>query len=195
MAQNCTVEEVVRAMMTSYDIRPKQSVTSAGDYNAARRVPPPPGFAPTSTPIPGHIFSLPPQGNMSVPPHGMTFTSHPSLAKIPCFSGEIPTPKGEVNFGVWRYEVQCLMRAGETSQVSILSVIRASLRGRARELLVPLGGTASLFDVLAKLDAMFSNVASKEDLLQQFFNSAQQVSESVADYACRIESLLQSVID
>jgi len=47
MAQNCTVEEVVRAMMTSYDIRPKQSVTSAGDYNAACRVPPP-GFAPTA---------------------------------------------------------------------------------------------------------------------------------------------------
>jgi len=52
-----------------------------------------------------------------------------------------------------------------------------------------------LFDVLAKLDAMFSNVAPKEDLLQQFFNSAQQVCASGADYACRIEPLFQMLID
>ena len=117
-----------------------------------------------------------------------------SLPKIPCFSGDEPIPKGEVTYMVWKYEVQCIKSNPELSQVQILQVVRGSLRGTARIMVIPLGQNASLDEILAKLDVMFADAASQEDLIAEFFNSNQKPSESVTAFACRLETLLQSII-
>ncbi|XP_052814172.1 uncharacterized protein LOC128241268 [Mya arenaria] len=199
MAQNVSVEDVVRAMISHIDIKPKTSTNTELEevvITQPRVTPrglPPPGYPPMSTPMPGHHFSFNPQVSGFHP--SMFAAQSPSLPKIPSFSGDIPTPKGEVQYMVWQYEVQCLIRVGDLSEVNILTVIRASQRGRAREIIAPLGERASLSVVMDKLDAVFSNASSKEDLLQQFFNSTQQPGESITTFACRLEIHLQIIMD
>ena len=76
-----------------------------------------------------------------------------------------------------------------------MQIIRGSLRGTARIMTVPLGQNATVKEILSKLDVMFSEASTKEGLLTQFFNSRQNPNESVTTYACRLETLLQSIID
>ncbi|XP_060556168.1 uncharacterized protein LOC132716854 [Ruditapes philippinarum] len=134
---------------------------------------------------PGPSLSVPNQVTM---PHSV-------IPKIPCFSGDEPLPKGEVPYVVWRYEVQCLLTNPDLTRSTVLQIIRGSLRGTARIMTVPLGQNATVKEILGKLDVMFSEASTKEDLLTQFFNSRQNPNESVTTYACRLETLLQSIID
>ena len=162
------------------------------------------------------LFPTPPQSSNSIPdiggskpvpvsdsshstfltstPKPVAIHSYPVLPKIPCFSGDEPVPKGEVPFVVWRYEVQCLLLNPDLSPSQILQVMRSSLRGTARIMVIPLGQSATTDDILTKLDIMFSDASTKEDLMTEFFNSHQFSSESVTAYACRLETLLQSII-
>ena len=119
----------------------------------------------------------------------------PVLPKTLCFSGDEPIPKGEVPFIVWRYEVQCLLTHPDLNTSHVLTLIRGSLHETARIMIIPLGQTASLQDILSKTDTMFSEASTKEDLMTEFFNSSQLPTEFVTEYACRIETLLQSIID
>lgn len=143
--------------------------------------------------LPNPFMASTPVPSVSIP-HSVSFP--PSiLPKIPCFSGDEPLPKGEVPYVVWRYEVQCLLTNPDLTRSTVLQIIRGSLRGTARIMTVPLGQDATVVEILAKLDVMFSEASTKEDLLTQFFNSRQNPNESVTTYACRLETLLQSIID
>lgn len=146
-----------------------------------------------STPLVPPLSSTPyPQAQSYVPnPPSI----HPILPKIPCFSGDEPVVKGEVPYIVWRYEVDCVVTNPELSPRQILQIVRSSLRGSARLLTIPLGKDATTEDILFKLEAMYSNASSKEQLMTDFFNTVQQHGESVITYACRLETLLQTVID
>jgi hypothetical protein len=118
----------------------------------------------------------------------------PVIPKIPCFSGDEPLPKGEVPFVIWRYEVNCLLSCPDLSNSHRLQILRSSLRGTARIMIIPLGQAATIDETLEKLDVMFSDASTKEDLMTEFFNSHQLPTENVTTYACRLETLLQSVI-
>ena len=59
------------------------------------------------------------------------------LPKLPQFSGELK--KEDVEFVVWKYEVNCILKSGMYSEHSILESIRRSLRGKARSVLLHLG--------------------------------------------------------
>ena len=102
------------------------------------------------------------------PSFNQPMTYHPSLPRIPTFSGDSPIPKGEVDYLVWRYEVQCLMNIEGLTCSQVLQIIRGSLRGSARMMIVPLGEQDSVENVLVKLDALYSNAASKKELMTEF---------------------------
>lgn len=115
------------------------------------------------------------------------------IPKVPIFSGQ--EQKGDVSFNVWRYEVRCLMKDISLPETVLLQAVRQSLKGTAREMLIPLGENATARDILRKLDGLYGNVESDEATLQKFYTEAQQDGESVTAYACRLETLLHASID
>ncbi|XP_069134304.1 uncharacterized protein [Argopecten irradians] len=119
----------------------------------------------------------------------------PQVPKISTFSGDESPQRGETTYEGWRYEVRCLASDSTLSEELILQAIRKSLRGIARQTLIPLGPRATLSEILRKLDTFFGNVASNEVVLQQFYSAAQKEGESVTAYGCRLKALLQLAIN
>ncbi len=77
----------------------------------------------TSTPgVDGTSFAFPP--------------AYQQPPRIAMFSGDEPTPKGEVSFEVWKYEVKCLQRDRLHSDTVISQAIRRSLKGIASRILL-----------------------------------------------------------
>ena len=119
----------------------------------------------------------------------------PYVPKLPSFSGDEPLQKGDCVFSEWRYEVKCLINDPDFNDRSILLAIRRSVKGTARKIMIPLGETATVSDILDKLDAMFGDVSTKGMLMQELFNAQQRPDESVTSFGCRLETLLQTAID
>ncbi|XP_069125490.1 zinc finger CCHC domain-containing protein 12-like [Argopecten irradians] len=119
----------------------------------------------------------------------------PQVPKISTFSGDESPQRGETTYEGWRYEVRCLASDSTLSEELILQAIRKSLRGIARQTLIPLGLRATLSEILRKLDTFLGNVASDEVVLQQFYSATQKEGESVTAYGCRLEALLQLAIN
>ncbi|XP_033757328.1 uncharacterized protein LOC117339721 [Pecten maximus] len=115
------------------------------------------------------------------------------IPKIPTFSGQ--EQKGDVSFNVWRYEVRCLLKDVSLPETVLLQAIRQSLKGTAREMLIPLGETATGTAILSKLEGLYGNVETDEATLQKFYTESQQEGESVTAYACRLETLLHASIE
>ena len=165
----------------------------------------------TSTPLPSNTLQsedLPPLRPPPPPPrryipevsyphlYGETFTygatpigSTPRIPKLPQFSGE--GQKGDCEFDVWKYDINCLLHSGVYPQHILLEAIRSSLRGKARSVLLHLGELAGVSDIIAELEAIYGNVATTEKLKEQFYMAKQLPNETVADYSLRLEQLLQ----
>ncbi|XP_060074978.1 uncharacterized protein LOC132554684 [Ylistrum balloti] len=95
----------------------------------------------------------------------------------------------------WRYEIRCLMTDSEVTPGSLVQALRRSLRGVAHRVLVTMGDKATPREILARLDALFGDVSTHGMIMQEFFNSKQRSDESVTNFGCRLESLLQTAID
>lgn len=145
---------------------------------------------PAHTPI--HAHATTPHSNLNVT--SMPATQLHSI-KIPQFSGDEPAQKGDVTYEVWRFEVRCLMQDSQVIEPVLLQAIRKSLRGTARQMLIPLGESASSSQILEKLDGLFGNVSSNEAVMQRFYTTVQGDNESVTAFGCRLESILQLAID
>lgn len=118
--------------------------------------------------------------SISLPPH--------RLPKLPQFSGELK--KEDVEFVVWKYEVNCLLKSGIYSEYCILESIRSSLKGKARSVLLHLGERATVPEIIKEMDATYGNVATTEKLKEQFYSASQRENESIVDYSLRLEHLL-----
>lgn len=57
-----------------------------------------------------------------------------------------------------------------------------------------LGENASIEDILRKLEGVYGIVESGTTLLQQFYNAKQESGESVAEYGCRLEEIVNRAI-
>jgi hypothetical protein len=79
------------------------------------------------------------------------------------------------------------------SAQDVADVIRSSLHGKAGELLITLGPSASDDDILAKLDSVFGQIDDDTDVKAAFYSAGQGQQESVADWSCRIEGLFARV--
>ena len=73
--------------------------------------------------------------------------------------------------------------------------IRRSLNGKAAESIIPLGDNATVDDILHKLDGLYGSVTKGCVLLKRFFNAQLQETESVIDWGCRLESLINQAKD
>lgn len=115
--------------------------------------------------------------------------------RIPQFSGDDPPQKGDVSYKEWRYEVQCLRNDPEVKESSIIQSVRRSLRGTAKQMLIPLGEKARLREILEKLDILFGEVSDNGMIMQEFFGAYQLPSECATSFGCRLETMLQNAID
>lgn len=118
-----------------------------------------------------------------------------NVPKLSPFSGDDPPIKGDISYAEWRFDVSCLDGDEEISPSLVVQAIRRSLRGTARKMLIPLGTNATIRDILSKLDALFGDISTHGMLMQEFFNSKQKQGESVTNFGCRLESLLQTAIN
>ncbi|KAK3103445.1 hypothetical protein FSP39_019291 [Pinctada imbricata] len=113
-----------------------------------------------STPNFDARFNFNPTGPNESYLHGMPATY--SIPKLPTFSGNESSQKGEVTYDVWSFEVRCLKRTGQYPEHIILQALRNSLKGTARSMSVSLGEGASVNDVLTKLDGFYGTVSTCE---------------------------------
>jgi hypothetical protein len=74
----------------------------------------------------------------------------------------------------------------------IFDAIRASLTGKAGAIMARLGTDATVKDLLDKMDSVFGEVGAEADCLAAFFGARQQPKESIADWSCRLEQLLDA---
>ncbi|XP_046342470.2 uncharacterized protein LOC124123221 [Haliotis rufescens] len=136
---------------------------------------------PSSTPhrVASHSFSSSPSTHYVQPP------------RISTFSGS--DAKGESSFESWVFEVKCLLRDRDYPTSILTQAVRKSLKGEAGKVVLLLGESASVEEILAKLDSIYGVVSSADTLLQDFFTDCQKDSESVATWACRLEDTLMKV--
>lgn len=110
------------------------------------------------------------------------------VPKLSEFSGE-----GASEFEIWKYDVNCLINEGVYPTHIIREAMRRSLKGVARGVLLHLGESASVSDILTELEGVYGNVRPAEKLKEMFYSESQREGESVADYSLRLERLLSRV--
>ena len=115
--------------------------------------------------------------------------------EITAFLGKENRPKGEASYEEWRYEVKCLQRDGIYSKYVIGQAIRKSLRGPTKREIIQMGPTATVEEIMERLESTFANVATGMSVMQEFFTASQKQEESVAAWALRLEEIMQNAID
>ena len=144
---------------------------------------------PGASPIPRlNFLNQSNQQNMSA------YVPSPYVPKLPIFSGSEEPQKGETSYEVWNFEVKCLKNTAYLPEHLLLQAIRNSLRGTARNMLVPLGESATADDILEKLDGFYGNVCTSETLMQSFYSDCQKDNETIVSYGSRIERTLSRAV-
>lgn len=113
--------------------------------------------------------------------------------KISVFSGT--NNKGEASYDLWRYEVCSLLNDKLYDPDTVVYAVRRSLKGDAGMVAMHLGPSASVPDILRKLDSIYGGVENKEDLLGQFYRAKQSDGESVTKWSCRLEDLIGRAVE
>ena len=111
--------------------------------------------------------------------------------KFAMFAGD--GQKGEVSYAQWRSEVMSTLRAGIYQEGMIVVNMRRSLRGRAAEVLLSMGDSVSVREVVDKFDVRFGDILPTDVTLEQFFSAKQRPMESMSSWACRLEELLGKI--
>lgn len=117
-----------------------------------------------------------------------------NFPKLPIFSGSEVPQKGEVTYEVWSLEVKCLHHIQELPEYSLLQSIRNSLRGCARDVIIPLGENATVDQILDKLEGFYGIVSTGATLMQTFYNDFQAENESIVVYGTRLEQTLSRAV-
>ena len=117
------------------------------------------------------------------------------MPKLPIFSGSEEPQKVNPHNEVWNFLVKCLKNTAYFSEHLLLQAIRNSLRGTARNMLVPLGESATADDILEKLDGFYGNVCTSETLMQSFYSDCQRDNKTNVSYGSRIERTLSTAVN
>lgn len=151
-----------------------------------------------STPKPPGEGAIPKHSPRDVFPTPRLFSNsalyqNPNSApiKLPMFSGS-DTQKGDVSFDVWSYEVRCLKN--QHPEYIVLQCVRSSLKGVAREMLIPLGESATVDEILQKLEDFYGNVFTAENIMQSFYSDHQKEGENIVTYGSRLEQLVSKAV-
>lgn len=81
------------------------------------------------------------------------------------------------------------------SQNVIGQAIRKSLRGQATRVLLPMGTSATVEEIMERLESVFGNVATGMSVLQECFTASQKLDETVAAWGLRLEEIMQKATD
>jgi len=119
-----------------------------------------------------------------------TVVEHHYKPKISNFGG---TTKDCISFDVWKYEVECYLQDKSFNTAEILDSVRRSLKGDAAKVVMRLGPTAGIEEILKKLDGLYGQVASEGTLLTLFYSTKQNEDEDVTAWSCRLEDMIQKV--
>lgn len=116
-----------------------------------------------------------------------SFIEKRQLPRLSIFFGE--EGKGEVGYQTWKYEIECLIQEGKYQEDQILMTIRRSAKGEAANILRRLGTKAHIGEILKKFNSTFGGIDSPEIILKKFYAVEQKPTESLINYAARIEEL------
>ena len=122
-------------------------------------------------------------------------TTHLLKPYIGTFSGTDPIPKNESSYEEWKLEIDCLRKSNMYDEYIVGQSLRNSLKGQARKVLVTMGPSAKLEQIMEKFESVFGNVASGESVLQEFYTATQRPDESIALWGIRIEEIVQNAIE
>ena len=111
--------------------------------------------------------------------------------RIQTFSGTIPPPKNETTFSQWIHEVK--EAQARSPEQTVRNWISRSLRGTPGELVRSLGPFASVETILRALEGKYGAVAPLDVMMKKLFGMSQGKTESVTNYAVRIESTLANI--
>ena len=111
------------------------------------------------------------------------------------FSGMDPVPKSESSFEGWKLELDCLIGSKMYQDHIINQLIRNSLSGQARTVIVTLGPKVTNQEIIDKLESVFGNVATGASIMQEFYTTAQNADESVTLWGIRIEQIVQRAVE
>ena len=105
------------------------------------------------------------------------------------------TQKESTPWDVWKYEVECYLKSGTHTHDAILEGVRRSVKGDAAKAVMRLGPSASVQEILGKLEGLYGTVAKKGALLSQFYAAHQKADEDVTAWSCRLEDIIQKVLE
>ena len=87
--------------------------------------------------------------------------------------------------------MDCLRQDKSYTDSQIGLAIRKSLRYQAKRQIMPLGATATVDEMMNKLQAVFETVATRGSIMKEFYTAAQKQDESVTAWGLRLEEILQ----
>ncbi|KAH3784173.1 hypothetical protein DPMN_162125 [Dreissena polymorpha] len=105
---------------------------------------------------------------------------------VPAFDGK--------NFEDWKIEVECLVKSKMYPEPLLTQGIRASLKGNTRRSLQSLNPSATSAELLEKLEEVYGSLKESDALMQDFYSSKQNPSESASDWGVRVENLFQKLV-
>ena len=100
----------------------------------------------------------------------------PTLSRAPrlsIFIGESTTKENEVNYELWKYEVECLCKTDIPSSY-IHEAIRHSLEGETGLIIMKMGHDVDIGNILGKLDSIYGAIDKKETIFAEFSSAKQR---------------------
>ena len=111
--------------------------------------------------------------------------------RIQTFSGSVPPNKNETTFAHWIHEVkEAQARLPESTMRNWIS---RSLRGLPAEIVRSLGPYATVVTMIQAMEAKYEAVAPLDVMMKKLFGLSQGRTESVTNYAIRLESTLADI--
>ena len=111
--------------------------------------------------------------------------------RIQTFSGNIPPNKNETTFLHWIHEVKEAQTRLQESTVR--NWISRSLREPPAEIVRSLGPYATVATIIQAMEAKYEAVAPLDVMMKKLFGLSQGRTESVTNYAIRLESTLADI--
>ena len=104
---------------------------------------------------------------------------------LPIFSGELPTPKGEVEFDNWIFQIKSLQKT--FTDDAIRNAVVANARGIAKTVVRAVGYDTELSLMISHLEDRFGLGETNDMLLLEFHQMSQGVHEKVQDFGSKLE--------
>ena len=111
--------------------------------------------------------------------------------KLPSFSGN--SDKTGNGYDQWRSQLKTIMSDQSCSDSHVLNAIHQSVRGTAADVLLSLPDGSKPSDILDKFDKYFGNILPLDVLTHQFHTSQQEPNESVVNWSCRLQKMLDLI--